>query len=209
MSVTAVPLRPIARGALAWLWLGLAFLAVVGVGAALLGTRHIAAPPELFLARNARQPGVVVTRTGLQYQVIHQGTGPRPTPSDIVLINYVLKLTDGTLIDRGGPVPMEVAGTVPGVAEALMLMPVRSRYRVWVPPALGYGKGGGPIPPNSLLIFDIDLLAVAPRSAMVPPAGSSPAAGEPQSVAPEAQAGAPPEPQAAPPSEPQAAPSAQ
>ena len=183
MSVTAVPLRPIARGVIVWLWLGLGLLALVGVGTALLRTRHVAPPAEMFLARNARQPGVVVTPSGLQYRVIVRGTGPRPTPSDIVLVNYVLTLADGTLVDRGGPVPMEVAGTVPGFAEALTLMPAGSKYRIWVPPALGYPRGSGPIPPNSVLIFDLDLLAVAPRSAMAP-AGMPPQPAEPEAAAP-------------------------
>lgn len=199
MSVTAVPLRPITRGALAWLWAALAGLALVGVGVALFTTRHISPPAGLFLTRNARQPGVVETPSGLQYRVIRAGTGARPTPSDIVLIKYVLKLTDGTLIDRGGPVPMDVANTVPGFAEALTLMPQGSIYRVWVPPALGYGKGTGPIPPNAVLVFDIDLLAAMPRSALMAPAGAPPPSAEPQ--------GAPAE-QEAPAAMPQAAPAA-
>jgi FKBP-type peptidyl-prolyl cis-trans isomerase len=174
MSVTAVPLRPIARGALGWLWLGLAVLALVGIGAALYGTRNIAAPARIFLARNAQQPGVVVTPSGLQYKVLAAGRGPHPTTSDVVLISYVARLADGTLVDRGGPVPMSVSGTVPGFSEALTLMPVGSRYRVWIPPALGYPEGRGPIPPNSLLIFDLDLLAVAPHDAAAPPPGLPP-----------------------------------
>jgi FKBP-type peptidyl-prolyl cis-trans isomerase FkpA len=175
MSVTAVPLPPIGRRTLGWLWLGLAVLALAGIAAAWYGTRNIAAPAKIFLARNARKPGVVVMPSGLQYQVIRPGSGVRPTLSDIVLINYEGKLADGTLFDRGGPAPMAVNRTVPGFSEALTLMQVGSKYRLWIPPALGFPEGNGPIPPNSLLIFDVELLAVAPQSAMAPPAGMPPA----------------------------------
>jgi hypothetical protein len=186
MSVTAVPLRPIPRGALGWLWASLGALALVGIAVALLGTRHVPIPAALFLARNAGQPGVVTTPSGLQYKVLSAGHGVRPTANDIVYVGYSLTLADGTLIDRGGPMPMAVGAVVPGFGEALTLMPVGSRYRIWVPPALAYPDGRGPIPPNSLLIFDLDLLAIAPHGAMTPPGMSAPPA-EPAEAAPPPQ----------------------
>jgi FKBP-type peptidyl-prolyl cis-trans isomerase FkpA len=174
MSVTAVPLPPVERRVVGGLWFGLALLALVGIALALYSTRNIDLPPKAYLARNARQPGVVVMPSGLQYQVLHAGTGVRPTASDIALINYEGRFANGIVFDRGGPVPMPVGRTFPGFAEGLTLMPVGSRFRLWIPPALGLPEGGGPIPPNSLLIFDVDLLAVAPQSAMAPAAASPP-----------------------------------
>jgi hypothetical protein len=189
MSVTAVPLPPVERRVVGGLWLGLALLALIGIAVALYSTARIELPPKAFLARNARQPGVVVMPSGLQYQVLHAGTGVRPTVSDIALINYEGRFANGTVFDRNGPVPMPVGRTFPGFAEGLTLMPVGSRFRFWIPPALGVPEGGGPIPPNSMLIFDVDLLAVAPQSAMAPAA--APPAAEPQ--ASEMPAAAPPQ----------------
>ncbi len=145
MSVTAVPLPPVERRVVGGLWLGLALLALIGIAAALYSTARIDLPPKAFLARNARQPGVVVMPSGLQYQVLHAGTGVRPTASDIALINYEGRFANGTVFDRGGPVPMPVGRTFPGFAEGLTLMPVGSRFRLWIPPALGAGlprRGG-------------------------------------------------------------------
>jgi FKBP-type peptidyl-prolyl cis-trans isomerase FkpA len=189
MSVTAVPLPPVERRVVGGLWLGLALLALIGIAAALYSAARIDLPPRAFLARNARQPGVVVMPSGLQYQVLHAGTGVRPTANDIALINYEGRFANGIVFDRGGPVPMPVGRTFPGFAEGLTLMPVGSRFRLWIPPALGLPEGGGPIPPNSMLIFDVDLLAVAPQSAMAPAA--APPAAEPQ--ASEMPAAAPPQ----------------
>jgi hypothetical protein len=179
MSVTAVPLPPVERRVVGGLWLGLALLALVGIAVAWYTTSRVALPPKAFLARNAKQPGVVVMPSGLQYQVLRLGTGVRPTVSDVALVNYVGKLADGKIFDQGHMAPFAVARTVPGFAEALTLMPVGSKYRFWIPPALGYPEGNGPIPPNALLIFDVDLLTVVPQSAIF-----SPAAQAPEAVAP-------------------------
>ena len=177
MSVTAVPLRPIERRALGWLWLGLAVLALVGIGFAVFTTNRVVPSAAAFLAHNARKPGVTVTRSGLQYQVIVKGTGSRPTLHDLVAINYTGRLTDGTLFDasalQGGAVQMPVGGVIPGFSEGLTLMPVGSKYRFWIPPELGYGPAGagnGIIPPNAVLDFEVELLGVAPRNA-APPMG--------------------------------------
>ncbi len=116
---------------------------------------------DAFLAANARVRGVLHTASGLQYRVLEAGEGTaRPTDSDVALVTYVGTLTNGTVFDRSKQAtPMPVAGVVPGFAEALKLMPKGARYRVWIKPSLGYGdERTGPIPPGSVLAFDIDLL---------------------------------------------------
>jgi FKBP-type peptidyl-prolyl cis-trans isomerase FkpA len=180
MSVTAVPLRPVPRSAIVWLWLALAVLAVTGGGIAWLGTRHVPLSAEAFLARNAKKPGVVTTASGLQYQVQALGSGVRPKIGDAVLVNYEGRLADGTLFDREGPVVMLVGQVVPGFTEALTIMPVGSRYRVWIPPKLGYPGGQGPIPPNTVMVFEIQLLAAQPV-----PRNAAPMAGSPQEAMPQ------------------------
>jgi FKBP-type peptidyl-prolyl cis-trans isomerase len=171
MSVTAVPLPAVERRVVGGLWFGLALLALVGIVAAWYTTSKVELPPQAFLARNAKQPGVVTLPSGVQYQVLRPGSGARPTTSDIALINYEGRFANGIVFDRGGPAPMPVGRTFPGFAEGLMQMPVGSKYRLWIPPALGLPEGGGPIPPNSLLIFDVELLMVMPQQAAAPPAG--------------------------------------
>jgi FKBP-type peptidyl-prolyl cis-trans isomerase len=151
-----------------------------GVTAAYFGTKKFvdaARPAAAILADNATKAGVIVTPSGLQYKVLVPGTGrQRPTVNDIVAITYEGRFANGDVFDstdrHGGPVQVPVGGFIPGFSEALTLMPVGSKYRVWIPPALGYPQGNGPIPPNSLLIFDIGMLAIAPRGAA--PAGMRP-----------------------------------
>ncbi|PAX09213.1 FKBP-type peptidyl-prolyl cis-trans isomerase [Sphingomonas lenta] len=155
-NVTAVPLRPVKRGYLVWLWLGLAL--------ALVSAYALARQGDDFLSRNARASGVVTTASGLQYKVIEPGQagGPRPTDSDLALVNYQGQFLDGRTFDQSQqPTPMPVAGVVPGFSEGLKLMPRGSRYRFWLPPQLAYGEqgaGNGAIPPNSTLVFDVQLL---------------------------------------------------
>lgn len=118
-------------------------------------------PAEAFLATNAKQRGVVTTPSGLQYRVLAPGVGPaKPTDTDVTLVNYVGKLTNGTTFDQSArPTPMPVSGVVPGFSEALKLMPKGAKYRVWIKPSLGYGdRATGPIPAGSVLAFDIELL---------------------------------------------------
>jgi len=172
-EVTAVPLRPIKKGALVILWAGLALVAATGVALAFKGTSGqvaMAEPASEFLARNAKKSGVVATSSGLQYKVLKEGSGPKPTPSDMVVIEYDGKLANGETFDasasHGGPAPLPVEGLIPGFTEALQLMPPGAHYRFWIPPQLGYGErgaGNGVIPPNAVLIFDIHLLAVQPQ----------------------------------------------
>ena len=167
MSVTAVPLRPIKKGGLTKLWIGVGLAVAVAAGGAWIGTRTgpIAKSAQGFLARNAGAEGVVTTPSGLQYKVVEAGAGPKPTDADVVLINYKGMLTDDKVFDQGEQVPMEVTGVVPGFSEALKLMPKGSKYRFWMKPSLGYGdKATGPIPANSTLVFDIKLLDFLPES---------------------------------------------
>ena len=165
MSVTAVPLRPIKKGGLTKLWIGVALAVAVAAGGAWIGTHSgpIANSAEGFLARNASAEGVVTTPSGLQYKVIAPGKGNKPTDADVVLINYKGALTNGRVFDQNQQVPMEVSGVVPGFSEALKLMSPGAKYQIWIPPALGYGaeaKGDEAtgIPANSVLVFDLDLI---------------------------------------------------
>ena len=101
-EVTAVPLRPIAKGSLTKLWAGILLLGAIGVGAAYYGTYRqvaMAQSPEDFLAANAKHGGVVTTASGLQYEVLDEGNGPKPGPNDIVLVEYEGKLVNGDVFD--------------------------------------------------------------------------------------------------------------
>ena len=137
---------------------------LVAVSAWRKAQRPVADPAiaAAFLERNRSAPGVTQTASGVQYQILNPGTGPRPTDSDTVRVTYVGTLTDGTVFDRSAaPVTFPVSGVVPGFSEALKLMSRGARYRVWIPPALGYGeRGAGPIPANAVLVFDIDLVGI-------------------------------------------------
>jgi FKBP-type peptidyl-prolyl cis-trans isomerase len=122
---------------------------------------------EAFLAKNKSEPGVVTTASGLQYQVIQEGTGAALKATDRVKVHYRGSLIDGTEFDssysRNEPAEFEVGGVIPGWTEGLQLMKVGGKYRLWVPSKLAYGaRGAGrTIGPNSLLIFEVDPLEVA------------------------------------------------
>jgi FKBP-type peptidyl-prolyl cis-trans isomerase FkpA/FKBP-type peptidyl-prolyl cis-trans isomerase FklB len=123
---------------------------------------------DKFLAENAKKPVVKTTASGLQYQVLTAGEGPKPKPSDTVRVNYKGSLLDGTVFDdsskHGGPTEIPLQQVVPGWQEGIALMPVGSKYAFWIPAKLGYGeKGtpGGPIPPNATLVFEVELLDIA------------------------------------------------
>jgi FKBP-type peptidyl-prolyl cis-trans isomerase FkpA len=168
-EVTAVPLRPVGRKGLVALWAGIACLVTAGVGAAWATSEKpalSALSAEDFLKSNARRKGVVSTISGLQYEIVERGVGLHPTINDIATIEYRGTLVGGTQFDAtqaGQPVQLPVGQVVPGFAEALMLMPKNARYRVWLPPQLGYGDSqNGPIPPNSVLAFDIHMVDFAP-----------------------------------------------
>ena len=124
-----------------------------------------------FLAENAKKPGVVTTDSGLQYLVIEPGKGEKPTTDDTVRVNYKGSLLDGTVFDdsseHGGPAEFPLAHVVPGWQEGIVLMPVGSKYRFWIPSELGYGETGtpgGPIPPNSTLVFEVELLDIVDKA---------------------------------------------
>lgn len=175
-EITAVPLRPIARRSLAKLWVGIAAVALVAVGVAYAGTQRqvaLGTPPSEFLAANAGREGVRTTASGLQYKVLAEGRGAKATAQDIAVIDYEGRLADGEVFDassrHGGPAPMPVAGNIPGFSEGLQLMNKGAKYRFWIPPQLAYGEqgaGGGVIPPNALLVFDVTVHEIVPQSAL-------------------------------------------
>lgn len=128
--------------------------------------RNIAAGTA-FLAENGRKPDVKTTASGLQYQVLTATKGARPTAESTVRVHYEGKLLDGTVFDsslaRNEPAEFPLSAVIPGWTEALQLMGVGSKYRLWIPAALAYGDQGtpgGPIPPGSTLVFEVELLDV-------------------------------------------------
>jgi FKBP-type peptidyl-prolyl cis-trans isomerase FkpA len=192
-EVTAVPLRPVAKGTVMKVWAGVAIAVVIGAGIAWAGTMKQVAmgePATVFLAKNAKKHGVVTTASGLEYQVLGEGQGSKAGPQDIVLIDYDGKLLDGTTFDstaqHGQPAVMPVAGSIPGFSEGLQLMNRGARYRFWIPPQLAYGAqgaGDGVIPPNSVLQFEVTLREIAPQqpgAGMAGMAGAGGPAGAPQ-----------------------------
>jgi FKBP-type peptidyl-prolyl cis-trans isomerase len=118
------------------------------------------------MADNRNAEGVVTTDSGLQYQVLQEGNGPRPGPTDRVTVHYTGTLLDGTVFDssveRGQPISFSLNEVIPGWTEGLQLMPVGSKYRFWIPSDLAYGSrgAGNVIPPNATLMFDVELLGI-------------------------------------------------
>jgi FKBP-type peptidyl-prolyl cis-trans isomerase FklB len=129
---------------------------------------------EAFLAANKGKDGVVTLPSGLQYKVLTQGTGPKPTASDSVVCNYRGTLIDGTEFDssykRGEPATFPVNGVIKGWTEALQLMPVGSKWQLFVPSDLAYGdRAPGPeIAPGSTLIFEVELLSIQDKNQSKP-----------------------------------------
>lgn len=135
-EITRVPLQPIAKGSLSKLWLGV-FAAALG-GAAIAGLG---------------KPALVDVKT------LTAGAGATPTTEDLVMINYKGRLANGTVFDQQNHSIMPVQGVVPGFAKALMQMQKGGKYVVKIPAKLGYGDHQvGPIPPNSDLVFDVELI---------------------------------------------------
>lgn len=123
---------------------------------------------EVYLAENKTKPGVVETASGLQYKVITEGTGDKPKADDLVTVHYTGKLIDGTVFDssvqKGQPAQFYVGRVIPGWTEALQLMSVGSKYELTIPSKLAYGeRSAGPIPANSVLIFEVELLDIAKK----------------------------------------------
>jgi FKBP-type peptidyl-prolyl cis-trans isomerase FklB len=128
-----------------------------------------------FLAANLKNIGVIALPDGLQYQIITNGVGPIPNPTDRVSVNYRGTLIDGTEFDssykRGKPAEFPVNAVIHGWTEALEKMPVGSKWKLFIPADLAYGEMGRPgIPPNSVLIFDIELLSTAATPSVSAPA---------------------------------------
>lgn len=120
---------------------------------------------EKFMAENSTKDGVVTLPDGLQYKVITQGTGAIPTAEDKVKVHYHGTLTDGTVfdssVDRGEPITFGVTQVIPGWTQALQMMPVGSKWMLYIPYDLAYGdRDGGPIPAYSNLIFEVELLGI-------------------------------------------------
>ena len=121
---------------------------------------------DAFLAANKTKDGVVTLPSGLQYKIVTPGTGPKPGPTDSVVCNYRGTLIDGTEFDasakHGGPATFPVNQVIKGWTEALQLMPVGSKWQLYIPSDLAYGSrgAGGDIGPNSTLIFDIELVSI-------------------------------------------------
>lgn len=188
MSVTAVPLRPVSRRALVILWIGIMIAIGGGVALAFGGSA---------------KPGIA-TASGLRYEVIEPGAGPKPTDTDVTLVNYRGTLEDGTEFDASNQVPMPVAGVVPGFSEGLKLMSKGAKYKFWIPPALGYGAeekrkpdGSIAIPANSTLVFEVELIDFLPEQVIrqmqmqqqmqqmgMPPGGPGGPGGPPPEAAP-------------------------
>lgn len=135
MSVTTVPLRPVSKGGLWLMWISLIALLVAGTAFAFMGTPRIG------------------------FETVKAGVGPSPTTADIVLVKYEGKLDDGTVFDANEQAPMQVAQVVPGFSDALTRMQKGGKYKITIPPALGYkDRAVGPIPANSTLHFTVELL---------------------------------------------------
>lgn len=141
---------------------------------------------QAFLDQNKARKEVKTTASGLQYEVLKEGSGETPKPTDQVTVNYRGTLPDGTVFDssydRGEPATFPVSGVIPGWVEALQLMKPGSKYKIYLPPALAYGErgAGGDIGPNQALVFEVELMSVQ----KVPPAeGEVEAPGTPQEQA--------------------------
>ena len=156
MSVTAVPIRPIRKGSVTKLWIGLAALSLAAGGLAWAGTagQHY-----------------TTTESGLQFRVLEDGEGPHQAPTDIVLIDYTGTLEDGTVFDTSEgkqPVPLPVTGSIPGFAEGLQLMRKGGTYSLKIPSELAYGPqgAGGVHPHDADLEFEVTLIDFVPASAL-------------------------------------------
>jgi len=141
-----------------------------------------AAAAAAFLEENSAREGVVVTESGLQYEILEAGDGPKPGPEDMVEVHYRGTLVDGTEFDsshsRGQPATFKVNQVIPGWTEALQLMPAGSKWKLAIPAELAYGAGGAGqvIGPNAALVFEVELLSLPPESADPAAAGEGAAA---------------------------------
>ncbi|WP_239016495.1 FKBP-type peptidyl-prolyl cis-trans isomerase [Sphingorhabdus pulchriflava] len=174
MSVTTVPIQPIKKGSIPKFWAGIAVVALAGAGLAWWGTGDIRskyATDVQYLADNADEEGVTVTKSGLQIKTIQSGEGKPPTDNDVAMISITGTLRDGKVFQEPASGPFPVSGGIPGFTEALKLMQKGGKYKIWIPSDIGYGPndvpdqktGGVAIPGGSLLIFDVELQDFLPR----------------------------------------------
>lgn len=168
--------------------LGLVALGAIGVARLGLpeGLEAQAAGRE-YLAENAEKDGVVTLPSGLQIETLRPGKGPKPGPNDMVLVHYRGTLVDGTEFDssyqRNQPAPFQVSQVIPGWSEGLQQMQPGGKYRLVVPSDLAYGPegaGDGVIPPNAVLTFEVELLAMQRMDASGQPMGAPIHAGSPE-----------------------------
>src|SRR6266436_4301080 len=131
---------------------------------------------EAFLAENKTKDGVVTLPSGLQYKILTEGAGPKPTATDTVVCNYKGTLIDNTEFDssykHGQPATFPVSGVIKGWTEALQLMPVGSKWQLFIPSELAYGARGGPgggIGPNATLVFEVELMSIQPKAEVQAP----------------------------------------
>lgn len=155
MSVTAVPIRPIRKGSVLKLWLGLALLSLIAAGVAWAGTASL-----LYAS----------TASGLQYRVLQEGEGPTPTEADIAFVTYTGRLVsngevfDSNMGQQPAPFPVKEGATIKGFSEGLKLMKKGGTYRLRIPAELGYGAKDSPeIPANSDLEFDVTMHGFMPE----------------------------------------------
>ena len=137
---------------------------------------------DAFLTDNKTKEGIVALPSGLQYKILEEGTGPKPAAGDMVTVNYRGTLLNGTEFDssykHGQPASFPVGGIIKGWNEALQLMPVGSKWQLYVPPDLAYGPRGAPprIGPNSALIFEVELISIQPKTPPAPAPAAAPTA---------------------------------
>jgi len=125
------------------------------------------AESKKFLEENKNKPGVYTTQSGLEYRILKEGSGQFPVDTSKVTVNYTGTLLDGTVFDsssrRSHPTVLEVKRVIPGWREALEMMQAGSKWKIWIPPSLGYGenvKNDSPIGPNMVLVFEIELVKI-------------------------------------------------
>ena len=137
-----------------------------------------AAESEKFLAENKTKEGVQTTESGLQYKVLREGDGAAPAPEDFVTVNYRGTFIDGREFDnsytKGEPIRVQADGVIKGWTEALPMMKTGSKWQLFVPPDLAYGRGGlgQKIPPNKVLVFEMELVGVEKGDEAAQPSGA-------------------------------------